>query len=88
MPATLSYSDQVSLAGIGPVEVELGSIQSQTSNFDQFKEIDGVVGFTMGGKSNVFAQLVDAGLCANVSCLLNLGCTSCSSRFSLLGVAG
>lgn len=52
------YTDQVSLAGIGPVEVQLGSIEKQTSNFDQFKEIDGVMGFTMGGKENVFSQLV------------------------------
>jgi len=60
------YTDQVSLAGIGPVEVQLGSIEKQTSNFDQFKEIDGVMGFTEGGKKNVFAQLVANGKCDNV----------------------
>ena len=60
------YTDQVSLAGIGPVAVQLGSIQKQTSNFDQFKEIDGVMGFTMGSKKNVFASLVNAGKCDNV----------------------
>ncbi len=40
------YNDEVSLAGFGPVKVTLGSIEEQTSNFDQFKEIDGVMGFT------------------------------------------
>jgi hypothetical protein len=60
------YTDAVSLAGYGPVSVELGAIQTQTANFDQFHEIDGVIGFTMGGKSNVFAALVSQGLCANV----------------------
>ena len=68
-PCTISgdrYSDMVSLAGFGPVSVELGSIQTQTSNFDQFREIDGVIGFTQGGKANVFSQLVDNGLVDDV----------------------
>jgi hypothetical protein len=56
----------VSLAGLGPVEVEVGSIQEQTTNFDQFKEIDGVMGFTEGTKKNVFASLVAAGKSDNV----------------------
>jgi hypothetical protein len=60
------FTDQVSLAGFGPVEVTLGSIEKQTSNFDQFKEIDGVMGFTSGTKKNVFASLVAAGKIANV----------------------
>ena len=37
-PCTISgklYSDSVSLAGLGPVNVVLGSIEKQTSNFDQ-----------------------------------------------------
>ena len=48
-PCTISgklYSDQVSMAGLGPVKMVLGSIEKQTSNFDQFKVIDGVMGFT------------------------------------------
>lgn len=68
-PCTISgklYSDKVSLAGFGPVDVTVGSIEKQTSNFDQFKQIDGVIGFTMGSKKNVFSQLVGAGLCENV----------------------
>ncbi|KAL1521780.1 hypothetical protein AB1Y20_021433 [Prymnesium parvum] len=68
-PCTISgrlHKDQVSLAGLGPVEVTFGSILRQTSNFDQFKEIDGVMGFTMGGKQNVFAQLVASGKAKNV----------------------
>merc|ERR1719253_1493376 len=33
------YKDQVSLAGIGPVEVQVGAITKQTANFDQFHQI-------------------------------------------------
>ena len=54
------------MAGLGPVEVELGSIEEQDANFDQFKRIGGVMGFTMGQKKNVFASLVAAGMCDNV----------------------
>jgi len=60
------FTDKVSLAGYGPTTVALGSITKQTSNFDQFKDIDGVMGFTQGGKEDVFAQLVAAGECDNV----------------------
>ena len=60
------YKDQVTLAGIGPVTVTLGSISKQTTNFDQFKRIGGVMGFTQGGKEDVFASLVAAGKCDNV----------------------
>eukprot|EP00947_MAST-08B_sp_MAST-8B-sp1_P003652 g3652.t1 len=60
------YKDQASLAGLGPVEVTLGSISKQTTNFDQFKEIDGVMGFTMGSSKNVFTQLVANKKCDNV----------------------
>merc|ERR1712039_1109803 len=60
------HEDKVSLAGLGPVDVKFGAITKQTTNFDQFKEIDGVMGFTMGGKSNVFSQLVAAGKGDNV----------------------
>lgn len=41
-------------------------VHGQTSNFDQFKAIDGVMGFTGGGSKNVFHQLVQAGACDNV----------------------
>lgn len=71
------FADQVSLAGLGPVAVTLGSIEKQDSNFDQFAEIDGVMGFTSGGDKNVFAQLVAGGHCENVWALcLNEGSTS------------
>ena len=71
------YKDQVSLAGLGPVEVTLGSIEKQTTNFDQFKEIDGVMGFTGGESKNVFASLVSGGACDNVwSICMNQGNTS------------
>ena len=49
-----------------PVTVKFGSITEQTTNFDQFKEIDGVMGFTMGGEEDVFSQLVAAGKVENV----------------------
>ena len=68
-PCTISgslHTDRVSLAGFGPVDVKFGAILSQTSNFDQFKEIDGVMGFTGGRSEDVFASLVAAGLCENV----------------------
>ena len=69
-PCTIAgklYHDQVSFAGLGPVQVKLGSIQEQDTNFDQFKQIDGVVGFTGGGRGeDVFGSLVAAGLCDNV----------------------
>jgi hypothetical protein len=78
-PCTISgnrYNDQVSLAGFGPVNVQVGSIDYQTSNFDQFKEIDGVIGFTQGGKGDVFTQLVNGGLVENVwaMCMYEGGC--------------
>jgi len=60
------YTDKVSLAGLGPVDVTLGAIQHQTSNFDQFKVIDGVMGFTGSGDLNVFSQIVKSGACDNV----------------------
>ena len=60
------YKDQVSLAGIGPVEVTVGSIAKQTTNFDQFAEIGGVMGFTGGSQENVFSQLVASAKCDNV----------------------
>eukprot|EP00747_Dinoflagellata_sp_TGD_P181006 gnl/TRDRNA2_/TRDRNA2_34401_c0_seq2.p1 gnl/TRDRNA2_/TRDRNA2_34401_c0~~gnl/TRDRNA2_/TRDRNA2_34401_c0_seq2.p1 ORF type:complete len:409 (+),score=52.38 gnl/TRDRNA2_/TRDRNA2_34401_c0_seq2:59-1285(+) len=60
------YHEQVSLAGLGPVEVKMGAIKRQTTNFDQFHLIDGVMGFTAGGKGEVFGQLVAAGKCDNV----------------------
>jgi hypothetical protein len=61
-----NYKDKVSLAGLGPVDVSFGSILEQTSNFDQFKHIDGVMGFTGGGRQDVFADLVAAGDCEKV----------------------
>merc|ERR1719201_296307 len=60
------YTDQVSLVGYGPTKVTVGAIERQDTNFDQFKAIDGVMGFTMGGDKNVFASLVKAGHCDNV----------------------
>jgi len=59
----LMYNDTVSLAGYGNVYATFGTITSQTSNFDQFLNIDGVMGLA-GATSdgNVFAAMVDAGV--------------------------
>lgn len=79
-PCTIAgnvYSDEVTLAGYGPVRVSFGSITSQTSNFDQFQTIDGVIGFTGGGDQDVFTQLVNAGFCDNIYGLcMNVGSVS------------
>lgn len=57
------YSDVVTLAGKGGnVTVSFGAIETQTTNFDQFKHIDGVMGMAgSDGQTNVFSQLVQAG---------------------------
>ena len=55
----------MSLAGIGPVTVTLGSIEKQTSNFDHPNGL-GSYGIYKGGKEDVFASLVAAGKCENV----------------------
>merc|ERR1740117_496968 len=68
-PCTISgkvYKDKVSLAGLGPIDATFGAISKQTTNFDQFKQIDGVMGFTGGGRQDVFADLVAAGKCDKV----------------------
>eukprot|EP00998_Keelungia_sp_KM082_P003496 NODE_1434_length_1334_cov_70.681856_g1421_i0.p1 GENE.NODE_1434_length_1334_cov_70.681856_g1421_i0~~NODE_1434_length_1334_cov_70.681856_g1421_i0.p1 ORF type:complete len:403 (+),score=89.22 NODE_1434_length_1334_cov_70.681856_g1421_i0:60-1268(+) len=68
-PCTISgnlYSDQVSAGGLGPVNVSLGAITKQTTNFDQFNVVCGVMGFIDSGKSTVFEQLVKAGKSKNL----------------------
>lgn len=59
----LLYTDQVSIAPAShAVTAQFGTITSQTSNFDQFKNIDGVVGLAGGpGVSNVFQSLYAQG---------------------------
>jgi len=80
------YKEKVSLAGLGPVDVKTGSIKTQTSNFDQFKEIDGVMGFTDGGQANVFSQLVAAGKCDNVWALCMYEGTESNGTLTIGGV--
>lgn len=79
-PCTISggmWSDKVSLGGLDSVEVHFGAITKQTSNFDQFAEICGVMGFIGNGKTNVYAQMVAAGLIDDVWALcLHHGTTS------------
>ena len=54
--------DMVSIGPLGPVPVTFGAITSQTSNFDQFKQIDGVIGLAgRPGKGNVFESLRKGG---------------------------
>jgi len=81
-----TYKDQVSLAGYGPVTVKLGDIQKQTSNFDQFKEIGGVMGFTQGGGENVFASLVAAQKCDNVWAMCMYKGTKSNGTITIGGV--
>jgi hypothetical protein len=55
-------TDAVSLGSAGPVNVTFGTIETQTTNFDQFKVIDGVMGVAgPAGNQNVFSSLFDAG---------------------------
>lgn len=79
-PCTISgnlYSDKVSMGGRGPVDIDLGAITKQTSNFDQFAEVCGVMGFLGSGKRSVFPQLVQAGFYDNVWAMcLHEGSTS------------
>ena len=64
-PCTISglwFEDEVTFAGAGPVKVAFGAIDYQTSNFEQFQNIDGLVGMAgPSGISNTFSQLVKAG---------------------------
>jgi len=88
-PCTISgklYKDKVTLAGLGPVDVKFGAIEKQTSNFDQFKEIDGVMGFTQGGSENVFSQLVSSGKCDNVWALCMYEGSSGNGTLTIGGV--
>eukprot|EP00456_Euglypha_rotunda_P023745 TRINITY_DN19630_c0_g1_i4.p1 TRINITY_DN19630_c0_g1~~TRINITY_DN19630_c0_g1_i4.p1 ORF type:complete len:415 (-),score=45.09 TRINITY_DN19630_c0_g1_i4:44-1288(-) len=56
------YTDMVSIDGAGPVNITFGAIDYQTSNFDQFKYICGVMGIAgPADNQNVFASLVKAG---------------------------
>eukprot|EP01059_Diplonema_ambulator_P001816 TRINITY_DN1152_c0_g2_i1.p1 TRINITY_DN1152_c0_g2~~TRINITY_DN1152_c0_g2_i1.p1 ORF type:complete len:443 (+),score=117.88 TRINITY_DN1152_c0_g2_i1:46-1329(+) len=59
----LWYNDQVTFGGAtGSVGVNFGTITYQTSNFDQFKNIDGVMGLAGPDDStNTFNQLVKGG---------------------------
>eukprot|EP00927_Polykrikos_kofoidii_P073540 TRINITY_DN69571_c0_g1_i1.p1 TRINITY_DN69571_c0_g1~~TRINITY_DN69571_c0_g1_i1.p1 ORF type:complete len:421 (-),score=81.92 TRINITY_DN69571_c0_g1_i1:211-1392(-) len=61
------YHDQVSIAGLGPVDVKLGAITRQSANFDTKKVIGGLMGMQNGeAGQDVFATLVAAGHCHNV----------------------
>jgi len=60
------YMDQVSLAGLGPVEVKVGAIQSQTTNFDTKKVVGGLMGLGGFDGEDVLATLANAGKCDRI----------------------
>lgn len=60
------YFDQVSLAGLGPVEVKVGAIQSQTDNFDTKKAVGGLMGLGGFDGEDVLATLANAGKCDRI----------------------
>mmetsp|Transcript_15712 Transcript_15712/g.38754 ORF Transcript_15712/g.38754 Transcript_15712/m.38754 type:complete len:424 (+) Transcript_15712:41-1312(+) len=64
-PCTISgklFADSVSFADIDAVQVKLGAITKQTSNFNQFQDICGVMGLLGSSTSNVFQSMVKAGV--------------------------
>jgi len=62
-----SFTDQVSLAGLGPVQIKFGAIQSQSNNFDTKRVVGGLMGIHDGETGqDVFATLVGAGKCENI----------------------
>lgn len=60
------YTEQVSLAGLGPVELKVGAINSQTDNFDTKKVVGGLMGLGGFSEEDPLATLVAAGKCDNV----------------------
>jgi len=64
-PCTITgqwYTDQASIGSLGPVSINFGAIQYQTSNFYQFQNIDGVMGIAgPAGKTNMFNTLFSNG---------------------------
>lgn len=64
------FRDQVSLGGLGPVEIVLGTIDEQSSNINPLQEVTGLMGmmppFHDVEHREVFAQLVARGLCEPV----------------------
>lgn len=62
-----TFTDQISLAGLGPVQVKFGAIKSQSANFDTKKVVGGLMGLQSGEDGqDVLATLVAAGKCDNV----------------------
>jgi len=60
------YYDQVSLGGFGPVQVKVGAIQSQTTNFDTKKVVGGLMGLGGFDGEDVLATLANAGKCDRI----------------------
>jgi len=61
-----TYTDQVRLAGLGPVQVKVGAIESQTENFDTKKVVGGLMGLGGFDGEDVLATLAKAGKCDHV----------------------
>lgn len=60
------YTEQVSLAGLGPVTVKVGAIQSQTTNFDTKRIVGGLMGLGGFDGEDPLSTLANAGLCKHV----------------------
>jgi len=60
------YYDQVSLGGLGPVQVKVGAISSQTDNFDTKKVVGGLMGLGGFDGEDVLATLANAGKCDRI----------------------
>lgn len=75
------FTDKVSLAGFGPVDVVLGTIDEQSSNINPLQEVTGLMGIMPPSPKyanrHVFTQLVAAGACRSIfGMCLNDGATS------------
>jgi len=61
------FTDKVSLAGFGPVDVVFGTIDEQSSNVNPLQEVTGLMGIMPPSPKynnrHVFAQLIAAGAC-------------------------
>lgn len=64
------FTDKVSLAGFGPVDVVFGTIDEESANINPLQEVTGLMGIMppapMFAERHVLAQLVASGACRNI----------------------
>ena len=60
------YTEQVSLAGLGPVKLKVGAIQSQSTNFDTQRVVGGLMGLAGFDGEDPLSTLANAGMCDRV----------------------